>query len=393
MTSNPLVVAILLAVAKIALLTIMVLPLGAGYIVLAERKLLGYIQARVGPNRVGPWGLLQPIADAVKLMIKEDITPTHARKVVHFLAPCIMMIPAFVVFAVIPWSYPPSVVQNIGQKGLVSLAGANLGPITDVDIGLLFVVAVSSIGVFGLILGGWASNNKYSLMGGLRSAAQMVSYEVPLALALATVLIFTGSFRMSDIVLAQYRSGMWFVFPAFAAFVLYFISGVAETNRSPFDLPEAESELVGGFHTEYSGMSFAFFFLAEYANILVVSSLAVTLFFGGWLPIFPSIHAMWLIPPIVWFLVKLFLFVFLYIWIRATFPRYRFDQLMELGWKRLIPIALVNVFVVSGIVLVPGQIGPWPSGYAILAAVNLILLAIALWRIFRPLRPTAAETA
>ncbi len=378
------------AVIKIAALGLAIIPLGVGYVVLAERKFLGYMQARLGPNRVGPWGLLQPIADAVKLLIKEDITPAKSQKLVHFLAPALMIIPALVVFAVIPWSYAPELAPILAKSGVVSKVASPIAtPITDVNIALIFVVSVSSIGVYGIILAGWSSNNKYSLMGGLRSAAQMVSYEVPMGLALASVLILAKSFRMSEIVMEQRRLGLWFVFPALVSFVIYLIAGVAETNRSPFDLPEAESELVGGFHTEYSGMSFAFFFLAEYANIIVVSSLAITMFLGGWLPLFPSIPAMWLIPPVVWFAAKLFTFLFVFIWVRATFPRYRFDQLMDLGWKRLIPIALVNLFVMSGVVLIPGKIGPWPVGYALLTVVNLALIATAVVRVFRPARPAA----
>jgi len=394
------------AILKIAALALMILPLGVGYVVLAERKILGYMQARVGPNRVGPWGLLQPIADALKLLVKEDITPARSQKIVHFLAPAIMIIPAFVVFAVIPWSYPAELAPVLAKAGLVAkIANPAATPITDANIAIIFVLSVSSIGVYGIILAGWSSNNKYSLMGGLRSAAQMVSYEIPMGLAVTAVLILAKSFKMSDIVMAQlgtyagtaekghFSGGMWFVFPALVSFILYIVAGIAENNRSPFDLPEAESELVGGFHTEYSGMSFAFFFLAEYANIVVVSSLAITMFFGGWLPIFPSIKAMWLIPPIVWFAAKLFVFLFTYIWIRATFPRYRFDQLMDLGWKRLIPIALANLFVMSGVVLIPGKIGNWPAGYAILAAFNSLLFITAVYRIFIRPAPQADRLA
>jgi NADH-quinone oxidoreductase subunit H len=401
MTASYLLNTLLPALVKVLLIALAVLPLGAGYIVLMERKLLGYMQARVGPNRVGPWGLLQPLADAFKLMVKEDITPARSQKLVHFLAPVIIIVPAFAVFALIPWSWTPEAAAAIramkGMKSVVPKAVALAAtPITDVNIALILILSVSSIGVYGIILGGWASNNKYSLMGGLRSAAQMVSYEVPMGLAVAGVLILAKSFRMGDIVVAQFRAGMWFVFPALVSFVLYMIAGIAETNRSPFDLPEAESELVGGFHTEYSGMSFAFFFLAEYANVVVVSSLAITMFFGGWMPIFPHLRAMWLIPPIVWFLLKLFCFLFFYIWVRATFPRYRFDQLMDLGWKRLIPISLANLFVLSFFSLFDakirffkGAVG-WHAGYALLAAINILLVVTAIVRVFRPSAPRPA---
>jgi NADH-quinone oxidoreductase subunit H len=321
---------------KIAVLLFLgILPL-ITYLVLAERKILGYMQARVGPNRVGPWGILQPIADVMKLLVKEDTVPREAVKWAFVLAPCLVVGPAFIIFSVIPMG-PPS-----------SGPGDPSWFITDVNTGLLFVVAVATIGVYGLIIGGWSSNSKFSLMGGLRSAAQMISYEVPQGLALVGPLMLAGTMSMVGIVEAQRQAGIWYVVPQLVAFFIYLVAGVAETNRNPFDLPEAESELVAGFHTEYSGMRFALFFLGEYANMIVVSAVAVTLFFGGWLRPFPNVEALAFldaVPGVVWFAFKVFFFLFLYIWFRGTFPRYRFDQLMDLGWKWMIPLALANLFL------------------------------------------------
>ncbi|HSE63798.1 MAG TPA: NADH-quinone oxidoreductase subunit NuoH [Thermoanaerobaculia bacterium] len=332
------------------LILVAVVPAIVGFvIVLAERRLMGFMQVRLGPNRVGPKGLLQGVADLVKLVTKEDITPAQAEKAVYFLAPVLAVIPSLTALAVIPFG--PAV-----QIGKIKTP---LWVAADVNIGLLFLLAITSIGVYGIILGGWASNNKYSLLGGLRSAAQLVSYEVPMGLALVSVLLMTRSLSMVEIVERQGRLGLWFVFPGLLAFFLYFVSGVAETNRNPFDLPEAESELVSGFNTEYSGVKFAFFFLGEYAAMIVISCVAVTVFFGGWLPPFPSVAALkflGVIPPFGWFLIKTGFFLFCYIWFRSTFPRYRFDQLMALGWKWMIPIALANIVVVAlAILATPGR--------------------------------------
>ena len=318
------------------------------YLTLAERKVLAWMQVRIGPNRVGPRGLLQPIADVFKLFAKEDLTPARAERFVFLLAPILIFVPSFLVWAVIPF----------GET--FTVAGFPITPfIADINIAILFVLGVSSIAIYGIILGGWASNNKFSLMGGLRSAAQLVSYEVPLGFAVVSVLLMSGTLSLVGIVEAQRDAGIWFFIPGILGFGIYFICGVAETGRNPFDLPEAESELVGGYHTEYSGMKFAFFYLAEYMNMLVVSSLAVTLFFGGWLPPFPNLLAgLWQspllswIPPFAWYLVKVLAFIFVYIWFRATFPRYRFDQLMAVGWKWLIPLSLANVLLVGVGVLV-----------------------------------------
>jgi NADH-quinone oxidoreductase subunit H len=333
---------------KVVLLVALVPAIVGFVIVLAERRIMGFMQARLGPNRVGPKGLLQGVADLLKLVTKEDITPARAEKAVYFLAPVLAVIPALTALAVIPFG--PAI--HIGKVRTPLW-------VTDVNIGLLFLLAITSIGVYGIILGGWASNNKYSLLGGLRSAAQLVSYEVPMGLALVSVLLMSRSLSMVEIVHRQQRLHLWFVFPGLIAFFLYFVSGVAETNRNPFDLPEAESELVSGFNTEYSGVKFAFFFLGEYAAMIVISCVAVTVFFGGWLPPFPHVAALkflHIVPPFVWFLIKTGFFLFCYIWFRSTFPRYRFDQLMALGWKWMIPIALANIVVVAvAILATPGR--------------------------------------
>jgi NADH-quinone oxidoreductase subunit H len=317
-------------------------------IVLAERRIMGFMQARLGPNRVGPQGLLQGLADLVKLVTKEDITPAKAEKAVHFLAPVLAVIPALTALAVIPFGPP----IQVGKTSIPLW-------VADINIGLLFLLAITSIGVYGIILGGWSSNNKYSLLGGLRSAAQLVSYEVPMGLSLVSVLLMTRSLSLVEIVRRQEATQLWFVFPGLIAFFIYFVSGVAETNRNPFDLPEAESELVSGFNTEYSGVKFAFFFLGEYTAMIIISCVAVTVFFGGWLPPFPNVKALDfldVVPGAVWFLLKVSAFIFGYIWFRSTFPRYRFDQLMALGWKWLIPISLANILVMAfAILLFPGR--------------------------------------
>jgi NADH-quinone oxidoreductase subunit H len=310
------------------------------YMVLLERKVIAWVQSRLGPMRVGPYGVLQPIADAVKLMIKEDITPTRADKWVFTAAPIIALVPALVVFAVIPFG--PSI-NLFGRTVPLYIA--------DVNVGLLYIVSVASIGVYGLILAGYASNSKYPLLASLRASAQLISYEVAVTMTLVSLILMAGTLSMVGIVEAQREAGLWFFFVQPVAFVIFFTGGLAETNRAPFDLPEAEQELTGGFHTEYSGMRFALFFLAEYANMIVVSSVATTLFFGGWLRPFPNVEALAFldfIPGWIWFLLKTFVFLYLFLWIRATLPRYRYDQLMRLGWKVLIPLAIANVIVTAG---------------------------------------------
>src|SRR5881396_2662647 len=316
---------------------------GVTYMVLLERKVIAWAQSRLGPMRVGPHGVLQPIADAIKLMIKEDITPTRADRWVFTAAPIISMVPALIVYAVIPFG---SEITLFGRK--VSLV------ITDVNVGLLYIVAVASVGVYGIILAGYASNSKYPLLASLRASAQLISYEVAVTLTLVSVILMAGTLSMKSIVDAQYNAHVWYAFAQPLAFGIFFIGGLAETNRAPFDMPEAEQELTGGFHTEYSGMRFALFFLAEYANMIVVASVATTLFFGGWLRPFPNVAFLGFlgfVPSWTWFLIKTFVFLYIFIWVRATLPRYRYDQLMRLGWKVLIPLAIVNL-VVTGIVKV-----------------------------------------
>jgi NADH-quinone oxidoreductase subunit H len=369
----------------VTLVVIAVFPLVAGYIVLAERKVLADFQVRLGPMRVGPHGLLQPIADVVKLLLKEDIIPTDADKAIFWFAPCISMITGMAGFMVLPFT--------------------NTIYIADVNVGLLVISAMSAVGILGIILGGWSSNSHYPLLGALRSAAQLVSYEVALAFGLLSGVMMAGTLSMRGIVQAQADRGLWFIFGNYGfmivPFAVYIIAATAETNRAPFDLPEAESELVAGFHTEYSGFRWALYFLAEYANIFVVSSVAVTLFWGGWLRPFPSVAwlaaplnygvpvllfvgsglatfplvkklkdpvqqkvlilvavllvlvgAIFVVPPanaavigLFWFLVKVSVIVYMMIWFRGTFPRYRYDQLMNIGWKVAIPVGMAAVLV------------------------------------------------
>jgi len=303
-----------------ALLKIVVI-LGAmlgvvSYLIYAERKIAGHIQARVGPNRVGPLGLLQPIADVLKLFFKEEFIPDDANKVIFHIAPILAVLPALVTFSVVP----------IGPNFIV----------TDINVGLLLFLAMSSLGVYSITLAGWSSNNKYALIGGLRSSAQMISYELAMGLSTIGVLLLAGSLSLLDIVHAQER--MWFVVYQPVAFVIFMITAFAETNRAPFDLPEAEAELVAGFHTEYSSMKFGMFFLGEFMNVIAICSIAVTLFLGGW-------NGPWLPEPLkfLWFFAKLGVLLFFFIWVRWTYPRLRYDQLMHFGWKVLLPLALANV--------------------------------------------------
>jgi NADH-quinone oxidoreductase subunit H len=334
--------ALIIPLLKIVMVLIATLT-AVAYLVLLERKVIAWVQSRLGPMRVGPHGILQPIADTVKLIIKEDITPVRVDKALFTLAPILSMVPALIVYAVIPFG---SEVSLFGRR--VTLF------VTDINVGLLYVVSVTSIGVYGIILAGWASNSKYPLLSSLRASAQLISYEVAVTLTLVSVVLTAGSLSMVSIVTAQMRSQVWYAFAQPLAFLLFFIGGLAETNRAPFDMPEAEQELVGGFHTEYSGMRFALFFLAEYANMIVVASVATTLFFGGWLRPFPNVAFLGfldIVPSWTWFLMKSFVFLYIFIWVRATLPRYRYDQLMRLGWKVLIPLAILNL-VVTGIVKV-----------------------------------------
>ena len=303
------------------------LLLGAfGLMTWLERKVLARFQFRPGPNRLGPAGVLQFVADGLKLALKEEIIPAAADRPIYLLAPFVSLVAALLAFAVIPWGPP---VRLFGQTIAMEIAGP--------DIGILYVFAVTSLGVYGLILGGWASANKYSLLGGLRSTAQIISYELAMGLAVTGVLIAAGSADLNTIVARQYR--MWFVVPQIVGFAIYLITMVAETNRTPFDLPEAENELVAGYHTEYTGLKWAMYMMAEYINMITVSALATTLFLGGW-------HGPWL-PPELWFLIKVALFMYGFIWLRATLPRVRYDRLMAFGWKVLLPVALLNTLVTA----------------------------------------------
>lgn len=318
------------------------LMLGVAYLTLAERKVIGYIQVRIGPNRVGPWGLLQPIADGLKLALKEVIFPAKSNLYLFLIAPVLAIGPALAAWAVMPFD------------ATMTLA--------NIDAGLLYILAITSMGVYGIVIAGWASNSRYAFLGALRSAAQVVSYEIAMGFALVGVLVAAGSLNLGEIVLAQ-QGGIlhWFWLPLFPLFVVYFISGVAETNRAPFDVSEGESEIVAGFHVEYSGMAFAVFFLAEYADMILISMLAAVLFMGGWLSPFQGIPGLetlfsW-VPGIVWLLMKTCIFLFLYLWFRATFPRYRYDQIMRLGWKIFIPVTLVWLVVVATAQVF--DIGPW----------------------------------
>jgi NADH-quinone oxidoreductase subunit H len=309
------------------------------FMTLLERKVIAWVQVRLGPMRVGPHGALQPIADAIKLLLKEDITPARADRWVFTLAPIVSMVPALIAFAVIPFDREATF---FGYRVPLFIA--------DVNVGLLYLVSITSIGVYGIILAGYASNSKFPLLAGLRASAQLISYEIAITMMLVSIVIMSGTLSMVGIVDAQYQARVWYIFLQPVAFVILFIGGLAETNRAPFDLPEAEQELTGGFHTEYSGMRFALFFLAEYANMIVVSAVATTLFFGGWLRPFPNVQALWLLgyaPGWVWFVLKTFVFLYIFIWIRATLPRYRYDQLMRLGWKVLIPLGIANLVVTA----------------------------------------------
>jgi NADH-quinone oxidoreductase subunit H len=419
-----------------AVVIVMVLPLLAGYIVLMERKVMADMQARLGPMRVGPHGLLQPIADAVKLLLKEDIIPENADRLMFWLAPLVSVTMALLAYSALP-----------------------IGPafqIADLNIGLLFILAISSLGIYGIVLGGWASNSHYSLLGALRSAAQLVSYETAAGLGLVSVLLLAGSLSMRDIVQAQLDQGVWFIFSVPFGFFIYLVGSIAETNRAPFDLPEAESELVAGYMTEYSGFRWSLYFLAEYANMVTVAGIATTVFLGGWLrPLasfrehFPGTSIEWLdafpslltlgvafyclslapkqpvkIQKIVmlavailcfifsgallgalfapagvmqgihgafWFMAKVFAYLYAFLWFRFTFPRYRFDQLMRLGWRFLIPLALVNVIGVGVAIVLRQQLGWGPV--VSLIPTTLATLGVAIWLAKDDAPAAAVQTA
>ena len=363
-----------------------VVTIVAGWVAYAtylERKISAFMQARLGPMRVGPWGLLQPIADAIKLLTKEDFIPDKADRGIFFIAPYIAVASAFIVMAVIPFA-------------------PDWGVITDLNIGLLFVLAVSSVGVLALILAGWSSNSKYALLGGLRSSAQMVSYEVAMGLSLVGALMFARTLSLSGVVNAQAMDSVWFLVYQPAGFLIFLVSGIAENNRAPFDLPEAESELVAGFHTEYSGMRWSLFFMAEYAAMVVVSAIAVTVYLGGWY--FPFVyrfteanghHNLYVIVSLLVFIAKLLAVLYVYFWLRWTLPRFRYDQLMDIGWKWLIPSSLINIGLSAFAVFLVQALDGWrgfktidgisaglnltPAGKGIMIAMGLIGLGITGW--------------
>lgn len=304
------------------------LMISVAYLTYAERRVIGAMQMRIGPNRVGPHGLLQPIADALKLLLKEIVLPAEASTFLFLIAPVVSIASALIAWAVIPFA--PELV------------------LADIDAGLMFVLAATSVGVYGVIIAGWASNSKYALLGCLRSAAQIISYEIAMGFALVTVLMVSGSLNLSTIVEGQRGASFlsWYFVPLFPMFIVYLVSGVAETNRAPFDVAEGESEIVAGFHVEYSGMSFAIFFLAEYANMILIATLTSTMFLGGWLPPVNIIPFTW-VPGIFWLVLKTAFVLFCFLWFRATFPRYRYDQIMRLGWKVFIPLTIVWLVVVG----------------------------------------------
>ncbi|HJO88341.1 MAG: NADH-quinone oxidoreductase subunit NuoH [Alphaproteobacteria bacterium] len=321
---------LIIIVAKILVIVVPLL-ICVAYLTYVERKVIGAIQLRKGPNVVGPFGLLQPFADGLKLLMKETVVPSSADQVVFVFAPILTFTLGLAAWAVIPFG-----------QGLV---------LADINVGILYLFAISSLGVYGIIMAGWSSNSRYAFLGALRSAAQMISYEVSIGFIIITVLLCVGSLNLTDIIMAQ--KSVWFAIPLFPMFVVFFVSALAETNRTPFDLPEAEAELVAGYNVEYSAMTFALFFLGEYANMILMSAMAVVLFFGGWLPPF-DVAPFTLIPGPVWFLIKIMIILFIFLWVRATFPRYRYDQLMHLGWKVFLPLSLVWVVLTAGVLIFTG---------------------------------------
>jgi NADH-quinone oxidoreductase subunit H len=322
---------ILIAAIKVVVVVVAILT-GCAYSTLLERRVVAFMQNRVGPNTAGPWGLLTPIADGLKLIFKEDIVPAGVERMTYALAPIIAFIPSMLAFAVVPFTRD------------FSLFGREItGSLSDLNIGVIYIFAVTSLAVYGITLAGWSSGSKYSLLGGIRSSAQMISYELSYGLTIVGVILIANTLSMRELVAQQDTITHWFIWRQPLGFLLYLICAIAETNRAPFDLPEAESELVGGYHTEYSSMRFSMFFIGEYAAMLAVSCVGTTLFLGGWQGPF--------LPPIVWFLIKVFGCMFFFIWLRATFPRFRYDQLMNFGWKVLFPLALLNTMVTAFFVL------------------------------------------
>jgi len=333
-----------------AVVLLFILLTGFAYLTLYERKALARIQTRIGPNRAGPWGILQPLADAIKLIFKEELTPTRADKLLFILAPVVTLVPALVITAVVPWG------PNLTVFGYtITLYMA------DVNVGVLYIMSVASIAVYGIVLAGWSSNNKYAMLGGLRSTAQMVSYEIALALSFIGIILLAGTMRMTEIVEAQ--KSMWFVILQPVGTAIFLIATLAEVNRAPFDMPEAEQELTAGYHTEYSGMKFALFFMAEYDKMIAICSIGATLFFGGYREfwflsntILSVDRTPWLGP--IYIFIKIFVLLFGMIWVRATFPRIRYDRLMAFGWKILLPLSLMLVFITAAGILLAQQINP-----------------------------------
>jgi NADH-quinone oxidoreductase subunit H len=340
-------------------------------VVWLERKLVADMQTRIGPNRAGPFGVLITLADGVKLFFKEGITPAEADRPVYLIAPLISMLPAFLAFAVIPFGRP------------TTIAGHTVPfQIADLNVGILWVLAMTSLAIYGIVLAGWSSGSVYPLLGSIRSSAQMISYEVGMGLALVAVVMYSGTVSMSGIVAKQ--NHIWNIVPQFPAFLLYAIAAIAETNRPPFDLPEAETELVAGYHTEYSGIKFALFFLAEYLHLITVSAIAVTLFLGGWRG--PAPYFLSWLWPLLWFLVKLFAMLFIYIWIRATVPRFRYDRLMNFGWKFLIPIGLFWVLFTGAVIVLPDVYGKSDFlRWSVIAVAGVFVISLA-WPLLRPRR-------
>jgi len=373
---SPLAFFLITSIVKM-LVVFTVIMVGVALMTLVERRLCAFMQDRLGPNRVGPFGLLQPAADGLKNIVKEETYPALADKWLFILAPAISFTPALLTFAVIPFAAPLAT-----KWGIVPMV------VADLPVGFLYILAISSLGVYGIVLAGWASNNKYALLGGLRASAQMISYEIAMGMSTVAVLLLAGNVTLSQVIAQQQLARTWNIVPLFVAFVLFLISALAETNRVPFDLPEAEGELIAGYHTEYSSMKFSMFYIAEYSNMLTASALMATLFFGGW--DIPFVHwdaaaglAWWqVLATLAAFCAKTSFFVFLYMWIRWTLPRFRYDQLMALGWKVLLPIALLYLTILGAAIwYLHVQLG-WAYGWRFawtLGALNVVLAVIQLW--------------
>ena len=378
----------LLSVLKL-LIIFTITMVSVAYMTLLERKVSAWMQNRLGPNRIGPGGLLQPVADGIKNLIKEETFPKTASSALFFLAPCMAFVPALIISGVIPWAAPLPVTFDVTLPviGEISHSGTTPIAITDLPVGFLYVLAITSLGVYGIVLAGWSSNSKYSLIGGLRAAAQMVSYEVALGLSVVPVLLLVGTVSFSALVEAQHRT--WYIVPLSLGFILFFVSGFAETNRAPFDLPEAESELVAGYHTEYSAFKFSMFFIAEYANVLTSCAMTVSLFLGGWdIPFTRWDETPGLLQTLataIAMAVKTSMLIFVVMWVRWTLPRFRYDQLMALGWKVMLPLGLVYIVVVTGTLYILQNLLGWSGRAALLglggvSAVLVFLLVVVVDR-------------